>query len=288
MNKDAYMNGSGFMKTSNVTQNSTTPPDFWDKEYETLDDIWGELHRIQTDFCFGMELGCYYSSPLWHAAKTVIDLGSGIGYYLGRLSSVFSNKHYTGIDINGVFVEHAKSGNHNPNVHFECSDLFNFEGKFDFLLIRLVFQHLSNPETAIDKIADLLKPGGGAFIVDALDPYRFYYPEPSEYVRFFKAFEQHQLSYGFDRDIAGRLPKLIEEHPRLQLKEIQKLLIPSTISNNLSLFEQTYYLVIQLLQKDGKMQYDFNRVKKAWREWCRLPKKYMQVGLRYISLSRIV
>jgi len=281
------MNGSSSIEISNMTQNSTTPHDFWDKEYETLDDVWSELHRIQTDFCFGMELGCYYRSPLWHAAKTVIDLGSGNGYYLCRLSSVFSDKQYTGIDINGVFVEFASSGIYNPNVHFECSDLFNFEGKFDFLLMRLVFQHLSNPESAIDKIADLLKPGGVAFIIDALDQYRFYYPEPSEYIRFFKAFAQHQLSYGFDRDIAGRLPKLIEENDKLQLLNTQKLLIPSTISNNLALFEQTYYLVIQLLQKDGKMQYDFNRVKKAWREWCRLPKKYMQVGLRYISLSRI-
>lgn len=281
------MNGSNSLKTSNVTQNSTNPLDFWDKEYETLNDIWSELHRIQTDFCFEMELGCYYSSPLWHEAKTVIDLGTGNGYYLGRLSSVFSGKHYTGIDINGAFVEFAKSGVQNPAVHFECSDLFTFEEKFDFLLMRLVFQHLSNPETAIDKIAELLKPGGGAFIIDALDQYRFYYPEPSEYVRFFKAFAQHQRSCGFDRDIAGKLPKLIEEHHKLQLKKNQKLLIPSTISNNLTLFEQTYYLVIQLLQKDGKMQYDFNHVKKAWREWCRLPNKYMQVGLRYISLSRI-
>jgi SAM-dependent methyltransferase len=264
-----------------------TPPVFWERQYENLDDIWIELHRIQTDFCLGSELGCYFRSPNWHSAETVADIGAGSGYYLYRLHSVFPDKQYTGIDINNSFVEHARENYGSASIDFRASDLFSCAGEFDFLIIRLVFQHLSNPANALDKIVGLLKPGGSAFIIDALDQYRFYHPEPKEYMRFFKAFSQHQLSHGMDRDICGKIPTLITQHPKLEIERSIKLTIPSTISNNLSLFEQTYYLVILMLEADGKMKYDYDSVKKAWRKWCDINRRYMQVGLRYIILHRL-
>jgi SAM-dependent methyltransferase len=244
------------------------------------------LHRIQTDFCLGSELGCYYRFPDWHRAQTVADIGAGSGYYLHRLHSVFPDKQYTGIDISKAFIEHARANFGSSSIDFQLSDLFSHEGTFDFLVIRLVFQHLANPAKALDKISDLLRPGGSAFIIDALDQYRFYYPEPTEYMQFFKAFAQHQLAHGMDRDICGKIPALIREHPKLKIEGTLKLTIPSTIASNLSLFEQTYYLVILMLEADGKMPYDYDSVKKAWRKWCSIGRRYMQVGLRYMILRR--
>lgn len=266
---------------------TATPPDFWERQYDDLDDIWIELHRLQTDFCFESELGCYFRFPNWHRAETVADIGVGSGYYLYRLHSVFPNKQYTGIDINKTFIKHAQTNYGSSAIDFQSSDLFSYSGEFDFLIIRLVFQHLSNPNKVLDKIMDLLKPGGSAFIIDALDQYRFCYPEPIEYMRFFKAFTQHQLSHGMDRDICGKIPTLISQYPKLKNDKSIELTIPSTISNNLTLFEQTYYLVILMLEADGKMKYDYDNVKKAWRKWCLTDKKYMQVGLRYITLRRL-
>jgi SAM-dependent methyltransferase len=268
---------------NNVT---ATPLDFWERQYDDLDDIWIELHRIQTDFCFESELGCYFRFPDWHRAETVADIGAGSGYYLHRLQSVFPNKQYTGIDINSVFIKHARTNYGSASIDFQSSDLFSYEGEFDFIIVRLVFQHLSNPSRALERIVNLIKPGGSAFIIDALDQYRFYYPEPAEYIRFFNAFAQHQLSRGMDRDICAKIPALITQHPELKNDRSIKLTIPSTISNNLSLFEQTYYLVILMLEADGGLKYNYDRVKKAWREWCHTKRRYMQVGLRYITFCR--
>ena len=275
------------LKPALYKNENATSLSFWERQYDNIDDIWIELHRIQTDFCFGSELGCYYRFPNWHSAETVADIGTGSGYYLYRLHSVFPDKQYTGIDINNTFIEHARTNYGTSSIDFQSSDLFSYAGEFDFLIIRLVFQHLSSPTNALDKIVDLLKPGGSAFVIDALDQYRFYYPEPTEYIRFFKAYTQHQLSHGMDRDICGKIPALITQHPKLKIESSTELTIPSTISNNLSLFEQTYYLVILMLEADGKMQYDYDSVKKAWRKWCHLNRRYMQVGLRYIILRRL-
>jgi hypothetical protein len=90
-----------------------------------------------------------------------------------------------------------------------------------------------------------------------------------------------------DRDVCEKIPELIARHPQLAVGSSIKLTIPSTISNNLSLFEQTYYLVILMLEADGKMKYDYDSVKKAWRNWCCIHPRYMQVGLRYIILNRL-
>jgi SAM-dependent methyltransferase len=276
------------MQIAAINKNEpSTRPDFWDHQYDSIDDIWIDLHRIQTDFCFGSELGCYFRLPAWHSAEKVADIGAGSGYYLHRLHSVFPDKRYTGIDIKDAFIEHARANFGSASIEFQSSDLFSYAGQFDFLIIRLVFQHLSNPTKALDKIADLLRPGGSAFIIDALDQYRFYYPEPTEYMRFFQAFAQHQLSHGMDRDICAKIPTWITRHPQLELESAIKLTIPSTISNNLSLFEQTYYLVILMLEADGKMNYDYESVKAAWRKWCHFDRRYMQVGLRYIILRRL-
>lgn len=275
------------LQPASYKNETATPPDFWERQYDDLDDIWIELHRIQTDFCFGSELGCYFRFPNWHRAETVADIGAGSGYYLYRLHSVFPDKQYTGIDINNAFVEHARKHYGSSSIDFQSSDLFSYAGEFDFILFRLVFQHLSNPANALDKIVELLKPGGSALIIDALDQYRFYYPEPTEYMHFFKAFTQHQLAHGMDRDICGKIPALIAQHPKLKNEKSIELTIPSTISNNLSLFEQTYYLVIQMLEADGKMKYDYDSVKEAWRKWCRTNCRYMQVGLRCIMLRRL-
>ncbi len=264
---------------------SGTDTDLLFQEYSSIDEIWEKLHKIQTDFCFAQELSCYYRSQAWHNSKEVIDLGTGTGYYLQQLQSLFPKKKYTGIDLEKKFIDFASQRYSDKNISFERSDLFNVKGNFDFIIMRLVLQHLKAPKAALDKIVEFLKQGGEILIIDALDPYRYYYPAPTEYINFFTAYAKHQLKEGMDRDIAGKVSDMIINHPALQLKEIQEFIIPSTIGNNLSLFEQTYYLVIQLIEKQGNMAYDFQKVKQAWIEWCQLPDRYMQVGLRCITLN---
>jgi 2-polyprenyl-3-methyl-5-hydroxy-6-metoxy-1,4-benzoquinol methylase len=262
-------------------------PDPFPQEDLPLAELWTYLHTIQTDFCFNQELGVFYASPTWHAAKTVLDLGTGNGYYLNRLASYFTEKHYRGIDISPDYIEQASQTVTSPNIAFECQDLYQVQGMYDVVLSRLVFQHLDNVDQALKALANVLHPGGTAYIIDANDPARYFYPEPTEYVEFFKAYAAHQGQQGMNRNIASELQHAINQQGQFTCMNMENLLIPSTIDDNLSLFEKTYYLVVVMVEKTGGMDYDFGSVKKAWRLWCQAKKKYMQVGLKVLQLQKL-
>jgi SAM-dependent methyltransferase len=271
---------------SSAVFNASSEQPFWSREYETVDQIWSRLHRTQTDFCFAQELSLYFTSKHWLEAERFIDVGTGNGYYLHRLAETFPEKDYYGVDINSVFIDVAKRSFGAENLQFECADLYDLEGQYEFLLMRLVMQHLTEPEKALKKIAELLCPGGMALVIDAVDAVRYYHPEPTEYVRFFNTYAAVQRQRGKDRDIAGKIPELVRQNPLLTCVSCETFLIPSTIPGNLALFEETYYLVIQLLEKSGSLSYDYEAVKRSWRNWCEQPRKYMQVGIRCVRLTR--
>jgi SAM-dependent methyltransferase len=262
--------------------------EFWSRAYPSVDAIWAQLHHLQTEFCFAQELSAYFTSPSWLEARRVIDVGCGCGNYLRRLAAVFPEKQYLGIDNNPYFVTQAGQAvgeTMTGNVIFEVRDLFEVSGDYDFLLMRLVMQHQSDPEEALARVAGLLRPGGRAFIIDAQDSVRRFYPEPRDYVAFFHQFAAHQKRQGRDREIAGRLPTMIDRHPQLDLSGTQSFLIPSTLCGNALLFDKVYYLVVQLLEAYGEMDYDYELVKQSWRSWCQSP-HYAQVGLRYVTVVR--
>lgn len=266
--------------------NASLEDDFWNREYKTSNEIWVDLHRLQTDFCFAQELSAYFTCPGWLGAERVLDVGCGSGYFLRRLASVFPEKDYTGTDSNNYFIDVAQEQQMESNVQFHQKDLFELSGQYDFVVIRLVMQHLDNPQEALNAIAGLLRHNGTAFIIDAKDEARFYWPEPTEYIHFFDSFAAHQKDHGRDRNIAAKIQELVHDHPSLSYQSSHDFLIPSTIPGNQALFEETYYLVIRLLELGGEMHYDFDTVREAWQRWCRLQTKYMQVGLCYITLIR--
>lgn len=259
---------------------------FWEREFESATEVWKELQRIQTDFCFGQEISCYFTEKSWHSARDVVDIGAGAGYYLQRLASVFPEKRYFGFDINDEFISMAERDHAAANIKFRQADFFEVSGQYDFLVMRLVMQHLSKPDAGLAKISKLLRPGGVTFVIDALDTCRFYHPRPENYIEFFNAYSRLQSSRGKDRDIAGKIPDMIHAHRSLSLKSAQEIIIPSTIPSNLALFEETYYLVIQLLELEGEMDYDYDKVRAAWREWCSIPNRYMQVGIRVLTIEK--
>ncbi len=54
-----------------------------------LTEIWDRLQRLQTNFCINQELPAYYTCPQWEKARTVLDVGTGNGYYLRKIAARF-------------------------------------------------------------------------------------------------------------------------------------------------------------------------------------------------------
>ena len=151
-----------------------------------------------------------------------------------------------------------------PSLRFERGDLYAATGRFDALLARLLFQHLTRVPEALDAVASLLSPGGVAIIVDAHDAARHFDPAPPEILRFFRAYAANQATHGMSREAAIQLPDLVRVHRRLECARVTDVVIPSTVGENLELFKKTYYLVILMVEQTAcLLGHDFERVKRA-------------------------
>jgi SAM-dependent methyltransferase len=253
----------------------------------TILEIWDQIQRLQTEFAFAQELSCYYRTPQWHAAKTVLDLGTGNGYYLRKLAGYFPDKVYRGVDISAELIAIAQRESKSGNVSFSHCNLFDVTEAADFVLMRLLLQHLPDVQAVLDHVATLIPSGGSALIIDAHDPFRFFHPELPEFTRFFAAYAEHERSTGRDRRVAKRVEQAIASSRAWKLGDTLQLLIPSTIPSNLDLFTRTYTLLVDLVDQTGELQYDFSTVKEAWRRWSERPDAYAQVGLNLTRIDHV-
>ncbi len=249
-------------------------------------DIWNQMQRLQTDFAIAQELSFYYTSPQWHAATTVLDLGTGNGYYLRKIADRFPNKLYHGIDVSAELIAIAETEAGGENVFFSHRSIIDVEETYDFVLIRLLLQHLDDIQASLDHIASLTHPGGSAFIIDAHDPVRFFHPELPEFMAFFAAYAAYEREAGRDRRVASRVGQAISSSAVWRIGDTLQLLIPSTIPGNLDLFAKTYALLVDLVEQAGGLQYDFPTVKESWLRWSKRPDAYAQVGLNLIRIDR--
>jgi 2-polyprenyl-3-methyl-5-hydroxy-6-metoxy-1,4-benzoquinol methylase len=271
---------------STELSDAVSDPHF-DTHKAVIQRIWDQLQRLQTDFAIPQELSFYFTSAQWHEARNVLDIGSGNGYYLEQIAALFPEKRYTGIDASGELVDIANRERCRENLAFEVGHLLEHTGTYDFVLMRLLLQHVDDIPAALDRVAEMTRPGGTALIIDANDAVRFFYPRLPQFTAFFAAYAEHELRAGRDRSVADRIEKALSKSTRWIHGDTLSLLIPSTINRNLELFTQTYSLFVDLVREVGDLTYDFDSVKEAWRRWSVLPDAYTQVGLNLIRLDRM-
>ena len=268
------------------TSHTCSDPHFVTRKPVILD-IWDRMQRLQTDFAIAQELSFYYTSLQWQSAMTVLDVGCGNGYYLGKIASRFPEKMYHGIDLSPELVAVAAAESGGRNLSFSCRDLCEVTESFDVVLMRLLLQHLDDVPAFLDEAARVTKPKKSAFIIDAHDPVRFFYPEFLEFTKFFAAYSEKERKAGRDRCVENRVRQALASSTTWQLGGITRLVIPSTIPGNMALFAKTYTLLVDLVEEAGELSYDFAAVKEDWQRWSQIPGAYTQVGLNMIRIDRV-
>jgi SAM-dependent methyltransferase len=263
------------------------PDPLFGTQKRTILEIWDQMQRLQTDFAIAQELTFYYTSPQWHAAQRVLDLGAGNGYYLRKIAARFPDKIYHGVDVSAELLAIAEREAGGGNVSFSHRNLFEVTESYDFVLMRLLLQHLDDIKAVLDHVAALSRPGESALIIDAHDPWRFFHPDLPEFTGFFAAYAEHERTAGRDRSVASRVERALASSSGWRWGGTLQLLIPSTIVGNMDLFTRTYTLLVNLVEQAGELQYDFPAVKEAWRRWSERPDAYTQVGLNLIRIDRV-
>lgn len=262
----------------------------FDTHNRTLLRIWDEIQCVQTDFCFPQELSAYYMSDHWvRRALTVLDVGTGNGCFLSKLLRNFPNKRCAGIDISTELLELATPRLEGLKVKLTTQDYFDHEGVYDFVIMRLFWQHLGKDRIAEaqEKLEELTRPGASVLISDAYDEVRLFVPDMPAFREVIRAYTDQQADIGRNRNIINMLLEWAESRDSWRVGEDIRLILPSSIHGYRSLFGRIYELWIELFECLGELKTDFEAAKEELRQWFRNETNYTQAGLRVVRLDRV-
>src|SRR5579872_6133421 len=73
-----------------------------------IDHLWIQFLKIQSDLFFEKEFSPIFDQIWWREARDVLEIGSGNGDLLVKMSAAFPNKKYVGIDQQSTSVARAQ------------------------------------------------------------------------------------------------------------------------------------------------------------------------------------
>jgi ubiquinone/menaquinone biosynthesis C-methylase UbiE len=191
-----------------------------------------ELERLKLQATVALPL----EQEIWRraglaAGMQVLDLGCGPGFTSCALAQCVGAGAVTGIDISGELIavaEQAKASEQVENVVFQTGNLYDLDfpaERFDFVYARFVFQHLKDPERALQGVLRVLKPGGILCVVDVDDNWTSFSPASAAFIRFIRRAGRGQRRKGGNRLIGSQLHGLLH---RAGLSDVTVAIHPLT------------------------------------------------------------
>jgi ubiquinone/menaquinone biosynthesis C-methylase UbiE len=155
------------------------------------------------------------SVPLDRTARC-LDVGCGGGDVTVALSRMVPQGHVTGIDFDGSKVLLAQQEARTlgiQNVDFRAEDVTaspQSDERYDLIYVRFVLTHLRDPERALRRFYDQLKPGGTLAVEDIDFGGHICYPPSASFDRYVELYSQSARARGCDPFIGPRLPSLVQ------------------------------------------------------------------------------
>lgn len=176
-----------------VTAPDYTSEEYWEKQLECTKN-W-KLFYFNDDY---LE---FLVKKVWKFDRPVkmLDCACGYGYLAEKIfPHLPEGSTYTGFDASEMYLEEGRKrfGKDNPAVRFVKGNILDYKSprKFDLVISQMILSYLSEPESAIDRMLQLLKPGGmlasidislplaedGFFIARGNKPYKPQIPSPDK------------------------------------------------------------------------------------------------------------
>jgi len=158
-----------------------------------------------------------HHDTVYPAGSTVLEAGCGIGAQTCILASKNPDVNIVSVDISPESLQAAKEATSAAginNVTFKQGDIFELpfaKNSFDHIFVCFVLEHLSEPEKALLKLKELLKPDGTITVIEGDHGSAYYHPASEHAQRNIQCLIDIQAHMGGDSLIGRRLyPLLID------------------------------------------------------------------------------
>lgn len=142
------------------------------KQFSTTSE--GEIRRLdaQLDLFWKKEFALYTRAGLIDGIN-ILDAGCGPGYLSEKILTTLPSASVTAVEIDPVLVEVAQKRLNEYCTKGRCSVIQNSilqidssDNFFDFIISRLVIEHVPDPDAACREFLRVLKPGGTLILID--------------------------------------------------------------------------------------------------------------------------
>jgi SAM-dependent methyltransferase/acyl carrier protein len=147
----------------------------------------------------------------------VLDCGCGPGRLIELLKTANPSLRLTGVEIDPVLVDAASArlaeAGHECTIVQGSAEQPNLPpGSFDFIVMRLVLEHVVDPVLALKELRSLLRPGGRIAVIS--NDFEFHertWPPVPELDPMYEAYCASRRADGGDPCIGRRMPALLHE-----------------------------------------------------------------------------
>lgn len=135
--------------------------------------LWDAFLEGQAKLFFDSEFAWIAKGSWWQDANRILEMGSGNGAYLYKLSQQFPNKMFKGIEKLSQPVTQANEQYASAHLIFQQGDAEIFDNQLansaDIVLFRVTLQHLQDPFAALENASHYLSSNGYVVIIDSYD-----------------------------------------------------------------------------------------------------------------------
>jgi ubiquinone/menaquinone biosynthesis C-methylase UbiE len=151
-------------------------------------------------------------------SRNLLEVGCGVGAQSEILLRHFPDLHITGVDLSPSNLEHARSrlaghGWADGRYDFQLADAssLDFEAScFDGAFLCWVLEHVAQPLPVLSEVRRVLRLGSPVVVTEVQNATFFVDPYSPHTLKFWMAFNDHQLELGGDPFVGAKLGNLLQ------------------------------------------------------------------------------
>jgi ubiquinone/menaquinone biosynthesis C-methylase UbiE len=150
--------------------------------------------------------------------RKLLEVGSGVGAQSEILLRHFPELHVTGVEINEQQLAEANrflgtvawAKDRYSYVKADATQLEWGAATFDSAFLCWILEHVGDPARVLSEVRRVLAPGSPVVCSEVLNATLFVDPYSPDTLRYWTAFNEHQLSIGGDPFVGAKLGNLLQ------------------------------------------------------------------------------